>query len=101
MDKWRPDGWENPHGKWIAEHEDYFPGWHPSMYFVHDLRRASFEAGADAMLEALTKQSVRFRFHKEGEFDFVFDVDPAFNTDEWIKGTLVFIPDIDNTKQKS
>ena len=41
MNGWRPEGWENPHS-------NLGPGF--------DLAHTAFEAGADAMLEALKKK---------------------------------------------
>lgn len=51
---------------------------------------AGFEAGADAMLEALDKIDVCIKYDgKDGLL-----LDPAFGAPEnWTKGKLIFIPD--------
>jgi len=47
--KWRPDGWENPYKK--SSKEDFGLG----ETLVYGWEYPVFEAGADAMLEALFK----------------------------------------------
>lgn len=48
--KWRPEGWENPHHK---EQTIYDPG--TDTFWYIDI---IFEAGANAMLDALRKQTL-------------------------------------------
>jgi len=86
---WRPEGWKNEHIA-SASGEPIYP--------EHQV----FEAGADAMLEALRRQGIdqkvyadhlRFGLDRgakvlEGKEDTV--------TYQGVKGTLVFIPDNDD-----
>jgi hypothetical protein len=85
---WRPEGWKNPYininpGSW-----DYFSNEH----------NPAFEAGADAMLEAIKKQpnsvKVDLEFQSVGEVatEYFKIIHPNG------KGTLVFIPDEKETK---
>ena len=45
MNKWRPEGWENPYPR---------PSTYPPLTETY---RSAFEAGADAMLDALFKMA--------------------------------------------
>ena len=71
---WRPkEGWNNPFHKT----GDFEHGW---MAWNEQLEFSAYEAGADAMLEALKK---------EGQYWGKFVAKPAFNTTKI--GWLVFI----------
>ncbi len=80
---WRPDDWENPEKRTIDDVNKSYPGGVPKGY--HILQEAGyhegFEAGADAILEALRKGgnhliTERTIWHPDG-----------------VMGTRVFIPD--------
>lgn len=51
MTKWRPEGWENPYVRINKISLKYYGG-HP----FDAVEESAYEAGADAMLEALIKQ---------------------------------------------
>ena len=81
MDKsWRPKGWENPYERPVRS----------GVMWTAELLTAnvidSYEAGADAILEALKDDGVHF---ETGEWT----DDATFEVEE--PGTVVFIPDKD------
>ena len=100
MSKWRPDGWKNPNG--IELVRGHFSD---GREYVHDPEpeHDAYEAGADAMLEALKKTGLY------GDEEPYWDFGPNFwgnpddgrsvnigNLDNYLdieKGWLVFIPD--------
>jgi len=93
MSNWRPDGWEN--NKKIV----LYGGGRQTGRAEYSISKASFEAGADAMLEALKKQGIDHRVYAD---HLRFGVDRGTKviegredtvTYQGVKGTLVFIPD--------
>ena len=88
MSKWRPDKWRNPHGG-IS-----YTGDKPrSTDYDRDIGKFdAFEAGADAMLEALRKQGIHvtespwsfYRRNEANEYQFIGEDRP---------GVIVIIPD--------
>jgi hypothetical protein len=84
MAKWRPEGWDKNRGKTIL--------------LTSPLNEV-FEAGSDAMLEALKKQGIDHKVYAD-HLRFGFDrgakvLEGKEETVRYqgIKGTLVFIPD--------
>lgn len=87
MKSWRPEGWGNPYpdGTEVVLTEKHLiqaMEYPQSNYEVYD-------AGADAMLDALRKTGE----HRESKW-----VDDTFGLHTEIAGTLVFIPDDEDSK---
>jgi hypothetical protein len=80
MNNWRPDGWKNPHDrKYLKKIHGNKP------YQLQDYESHIFEAGADAMLEALK--------NSEGSFHVARSAFMGKNN-----GTWVFILDQEDGK---
>ena len=76
---WRPEGWDNP----CEEYKKYFGDIEPSCVQEHEYY--SYEAGADAMLDALKKQF-------DSEHLKAYEL---HHMTQGCAGTWVFIPDED------
>ena len=93
MANWRPEDWQNPHL--------YYGSPHTMIDVESNKNRLAFEAGADAMLEALKKQGINHRVYADHlRFGFgrgakVLEGKEETVTYQGVKGTLVFIPDND------
>jgi len=85
MTKYRPEGWEQP--------EVTIKSGEGSTQDI--LNKASYEAGADAMLNALKEQSLAHLNIGLSDDDIITIKIPAAWTKAFLKGTLVFIPDKD------
>jgi hypothetical protein len=85
MTKWRPEGWENPYPTMQQMRE-----FHADKAFFYDPQcRNAFDAGADAMLEALKQQ-----FDSEHLESY-----QTHNMCNGCPGTWVFIPDEEVTNE--
>jgi hypothetical protein len=80
MKYWRPNGWKKYHERYKSlTSTEYIP---ESITYPRTMPDA-YEAGADAMLEALLRKS---------EYT-AFDIGKTFRIPTDVKGWLVFIPD--------
>jgi len=70
---WRPEGWEEPYKYDHEYHTDSYEG-------------QAYEAGADAILEALTEKGIRTD-------SFRTNSNPIYLTNPRQKGVYVFIPE--------
>ena len=84
---WRPEGWSKQRSKWFDEHHN-----------ESGIKLKSYEAGADAILEALKGEGL----HGEYLQDFLISVRVRRDEPDWAEpflgrlgqmGYLIFIPD--------
>lgn len=84
---WRPEGWENP----------YISNWKDIPIVDEETTRTDrdlyFEAGADAMLEALKKEATALIVPGDRKVHLKEEDGCSFAVIIKRKGTLVFIPD--------
>ena len=89
MNKWRPEGWENPYS--LQEPHGY-------DLLIQADRQAAYERGADDMLKALKRTQTRWEQHiilqGYGRTYAVVHADGTLTVETMPQsGTLVFIPD--------
>lgn len=84
MNTWRPEGWKNPYFR-SGDFGDGQISWNEQPEF------STFEAGADAMLEALKKEATYLK--NDGTAPYGYVLGKILKLAE--KGWLVFIPDED------